>query len=135
MTTPRGLAGLALADAGNERAALDDMRARWPKAQYVEDKAATAPVARRIFDTSLWRKDQPLRVVLIGTDFEIRVWEKLLSIPMGRLTTYSDLAARRARRKPRARSARRSARIRCASWCHATASSARPATSRAITGA
>src|SRR6476659_305456 len=56
MTTPRGLAGLALADAGNERAALDDMRARWPRAQYVEDKAATAPVARRIFDTSLWRK-------------------------------------------------------------------------------
>jgi AraC family transcriptional regulator of adaptative response/methylated-DNA-[protein]-cysteine methyltransferase len=93
MTTPRGLAGLALADAGNERAALDDMRARWPRAQYVEDKAATAPVARRIFDTSLWRKDQTLRVVLIGTDFEIRVWEKLLSIPMGRLTTYSDLAA------------------------------------------
>src|SRR6188472_942006 len=33
MTTPRGLAGLALADAGNERAALDDMRARWPRAQ------------------------------------------------------------------------------------------------------
>jgi AraC family transcriptional regulator, regulatory protein of adaptative response / methylated-DNA-[protein]-cysteine methyltransferase len=93
MTTPRGLAGLALADEGSERAALDDMRARWPRASYVEDNAATAPVARRIFDTSLWRKDQPLRVVLIGTDFEIRVWEKLLSIPMGRLTTYSGLAA------------------------------------------
>jgi AraC family transcriptional regulator of adaptative response/methylated-DNA-[protein]-cysteine methyltransferase len=93
MTTPRGLAGLALADEGSERAALHDMRARWPKAHYVEDKAETAPIARRIFDTNLWRKDQPLRVVLIGTDFEIRVWEKLLSIPMGRLTTYSDLAA------------------------------------------
>jgi AraC family transcriptional regulator of adaptative response/methylated-DNA-[protein]-cysteine methyltransferase len=93
MTTPRGLAGLALADEGSERAALDDMRARWPKAHYVEDKAETALIARRIFDTNLWRKDQPLRVVLIGTDFEIRVWEKLLSIPMGRLTTYSDLAA------------------------------------------
>src|SRR6478609_12201200 len=42
MTTPRGLAGLALADPGEEKAALDDMRARWPRAQYVEDKAATA---------------------------------------------------------------------------------------------
>jgi len=93
MTTPRGLAGLALADAGKERAALRDMRARWPKAKYVEDFAATAPTARRIFDSSLWRKEQPLRVVLIGTDFEVRVWEKLLTIPMGRLTTYSDLAA------------------------------------------
>jgi AraC family transcriptional regulator of adaptative response/methylated-DNA-[protein]-cysteine methyltransferase len=93
MTTPRGLAGLALADAGKERAALRDMRARWPKARYVEDFAATAATARRIFDTTLWRPEQPLRVVLIGTDFEVRVWEKLLTIPMGKLTTYSDLAA------------------------------------------
>src|SRR5690349_19755315 len=94
MATPRGLAGLALADAGREKAALADMRARWPKARYVEDAGATAPTARRIFDVRLWRKDQPLRVVLIGTDFEIRVWEKLLTIPMGGLTTYSDLAAK-----------------------------------------
>ena len=56
MTTPRGLAGLALADAGKERAALRDMRARWPKARYVEDFAATAATARRIFDPSLWQK-------------------------------------------------------------------------------
>jgi AraC family transcriptional regulator of adaptative response/methylated-DNA-[protein]-cysteine methyltransferase len=94
MTTPRGLAGLALADAGKERAALRDMKSRWTKAKYVEDFASTAPTARRIFDAALWRKNQPLRVVLIGTDFEVRVWEKLLDIPMGKLTTYSDLAAR-----------------------------------------
>jgi AraC family transcriptional regulator of adaptative response/methylated-DNA-[protein]-cysteine methyltransferase len=94
MTTPRGLAGLALADPGKERGALRDMKSRWPKAKYVEDFAVTAPTARRIFDPSLWRKEQPLRVVLIGTDFEVRVWEKLLTIPMGRLTTYSDLAVK-----------------------------------------
>jgi AraC family transcriptional regulator of adaptative response/methylated-DNA-[protein]-cysteine methyltransferase len=94
MKTPRGLAGLALADPGKERAALRDMRARWPKAKYFEDLAATAPIACRIFDAALWREDQPLRVVLIGTDFEVRVWEKLLSVPMGKLTTYADLAAR-----------------------------------------
>ena len=94
MITPRGLAGLALADAGKERAALTDMRRRWPKAKYVEDFAATAATARRIFDTALWRPEQPLRVVLIGTDFEVRVWEKLLTIPMGKLTTYSDIAVK-----------------------------------------
>jgi len=94
MMAPRGLAGLAMADAGKERAALKDMRSRWPKAHYVEDFAATAATARRIFDTALWQPDQPLRVVLIGTDFEVRVWENLLKIPMGNLTTYSDLAAR-----------------------------------------
>src|ERR1051326_4165865 len=48
MTTPRGLAGLALADTGKERAALRDMRSRWPRAKYIEDFAATAPTARRI---------------------------------------------------------------------------------------
>jgi AraC family transcriptional regulator, regulatory protein of adaptative response / methylated-DNA-[protein]-cysteine methyltransferase len=99
MTTPRGLAGLALADAGKERSALHDMRARWPNAKYVEDFAATAATARRIFDPALWRKDQPLRVVLIGTDFEVRVWEKLLDIPMGRLDTYSGIAAKVGDRK------------------------------------
>jgi len=94
MATPRGLAGLALADAGKERAALADMRRRWPKAKYAEDVAATAPLARRIFDPTQWRADQPLRIVLIGTDWEVRVWEALLKIPMGRLATYSGIAGK-----------------------------------------
>jgi AraC family transcriptional regulator of adaptative response/methylated-DNA-[protein]-cysteine methyltransferase len=92
MTTDRGLCGLAFADFGQERAALEDMRRRWPRAQAVEDSASTAPLAARIFDRNLWRADRPLRVVLIGTDFEVRVWETLMRIPMGRAITYSDLA-------------------------------------------
>ena len=94
MATERGLAGLAFADPGEEEAALADMRSRWPKASYVDDKARTAVLARRIFDPKLWRADRPLRVVLIGTDFEVRVWEALLRIPMGRATTYSDIAVK-----------------------------------------
>jgi AraC family transcriptional regulator, regulatory protein of adaptative response / methylated-DNA-[protein]-cysteine methyltransferase len=92
MATERGLAGLAFADPGEERAALADMKARWPRAAYVEDSARTAGIARRIFDSSQWQEDKPLRVVLIGTDWEVRVWETLLQIPMGRLATYSDIA-------------------------------------------
>ena len=94
MATARGLAGLALTDAGKERTALADMKRRWPKATYIEDAAATAPLARRIFDPSQWRAEQPLRIVLIGTDWEVRVWEALLKIPMGRLTTYSEIAGK-----------------------------------------
>ncbi len=93
MSTGRGLCGLAFADAGEEVAALADMRARWPNADYVEDPAATAPLVSRIFNPTAWRDDQPLRIVFIGTDFEIRVWETLLRIPMGRATTYSSIAA------------------------------------------
>ncbi len=94
MATPRGLAGLAFADKGEEKSALKDMRARWPKAQYAENTSVTGPLAQRIFDPQLWRPDRPLRVVLIGTDWEIRVWETLLAIPMGRAATYSDIAAK-----------------------------------------
>jgi AraC family transcriptional regulator of adaptative response/methylated-DNA-[protein]-cysteine methyltransferase len=94
MATERGLAGLAFADPGEERAALADMKARWPRAAYVEDSARTAGIARRIFDSSQWQQDKPLRVVLIGTDWEVRVWEALMQIPMGRLTTYSDIASK-----------------------------------------
>ncbi|MCO5082267.1 MAG: bifunctional helix-turn-helix domain-containing protein/methylated-DNA--[protein]-cysteine S-methyltransferase [Rhizobiaceae bacterium] len=92
MVTDRGLAGLAFNDPGDERAALEDMTSRWPNATYVEDISATAPYAARIFDPAKWRSDQPLRVVLIGTDFQIRVWEALLRIPMGKACTYSAIA-------------------------------------------
>jgi AraC family transcriptional regulator of adaptative response/methylated-DNA-[protein]-cysteine methyltransferase len=94
MATERGLAGVAFADKGEEKAALADMKRRWLRAEYVEDVARTAPIAQRIFDPKLWRAEQPLRIVLIGTDWEVRVWEALLKIPMGCATTYSNLAAK-----------------------------------------
>lgn len=91
LATERGLCGLAFAD-HSERAALEDMRGRWPNARLVENKAHTLGYARRVFETGLWREDQPLRVVLIGTDFEVRVWETLLTIPLGRTSTYGKVA-------------------------------------------
>jgi len=92
LVTPHGLAGLAFADEDHTGAAFEDMRRRWPRADYVRDDAAIAPTARRIFDRTQWNPDQPLRITLIGTDFEVRTWETLLRIPMGRATTYSDVA-------------------------------------------
>ncbi len=92
MVTDRGLAGLAFADGGGEAEAYEDMRRRWPNAEHVEDSAATEPFAQRIFDPARWRGEEPLRVVLIGSDFQIRVWEALLKVPLGRACTYSDIA-------------------------------------------
>ncbi|MDB5642980.1 MAG: methylated-DNA--[protein]-cysteine S-methyltransferase [Hyphomicrobiales bacterium] len=93
VVAPRGLAGLGFVDAAGREAALADMRRRWPKAEFREDAAATAPYVRRAFDPDLWRADQPLRVVLIGSDFEVQVWRALLKIPLGAATTYSDVAS------------------------------------------
>ena len=92
MVTERGLAGLAFADPGEEREAFEDMRSRWPNALYVEDLSATASYAARIFDPARWRDAKPLRVVMIGTDFQIRVWDALLKIPMGKASSYSAIA-------------------------------------------
>ena len=88
----RGMVGIGFVDDGDREATLTDMIRRWPRARFLEDDRVTAPYAARAFDPSLWRPDTPLRVVMIGTDFEVRVWETLLSVPMGRATTYSDIA-------------------------------------------
>ena len=93
LITSEGLAGLAFADHGQEKPALADMRSRWPEATYVENRQATAAYAKRIFESERWKPDQPLRVVFIGSDFEIRVWETLLRIPFGKASTYSDIAS------------------------------------------
>ena len=86
------LVGLAFCDAGEEALALDDMKSRWPNARYSENFSLTEMIAKRIFRPDNWSPDTPLRVTLIGTDFQIRVWDTLLGIPMGRAKTYSDIA-------------------------------------------
>ncbi|KQT83105.1 bifunctional helix-turn-helix domain-containing protein/methylated-DNA--[protein]-cysteine S-methyltransferase [Aurantimonas sp. Leaf443] len=96
VATGRGLAGIGFSDASAEgdAAALADMVRRWPKARFSRDDAGIAPLAARAFRPDEWRAESPLRVVLIGTDFEVRVWEALLAIPVGQATTYSDIATR-----------------------------------------
>ncbi|HXW20057.1 MAG TPA: methylated-DNA--[protein]-cysteine S-methyltransferase [Roseiarcus sp.] len=92
VTTPRGVAGLGFVDEGDRAAGLADMHKRWPRATLVHDQQATTALARRAFDPREWRPDRPLRVVMIGSDFELRVWETLLRVPMGAATTYADIA-------------------------------------------
>jgi AraC family transcriptional regulator of adaptative response/methylated-DNA-[protein]-cysteine methyltransferase len=93
VATDRGLAGLGFVD-GDREAALADLRRRWPKARFAEDAEATAPYARRAFDPALWRPERPLRLVLIGSKFDVSVWEALLSLETGRATTYGAIARR-----------------------------------------
>ena len=66
--------------------------ARTRRASFREAPVETAIYCRRIFEPQEWRAEQPVRLVLIGTDFEVRVWECLLRIPMGRAVSYGDIA-------------------------------------------
>ncbi|MEM0899436.1 MAG: bifunctional helix-turn-helix domain-containing protein/methylated-DNA--[protein]-cysteine S-methyltransferase [Pseudomonadota bacterium] len=92
MATDRGLCGLAFGDENRERECFDDMARRWPFADFMENSSATAPYAARVFSPDQWTDDKPLRVVLIGTDFQVSVWETLLRIPMGKAMPYSTIA-------------------------------------------
>jgi AraC family transcriptional regulator, regulatory protein of adaptative response / methylated-DNA-[protein]-cysteine methyltransferase len=92
--TEYGLSGIGFADgAMSVEAAFEDLANRWPRASYRRDDAAVAPVAARVFDPARWTPDEPVRVVLIGTDFEVSVWQTLLKIPVGRATTYQSVAS------------------------------------------
>ncbi len=93
VVTEYGLAGLGFADAQMSMdEAFEDLRLRWPNARYSRDDSKVAPVAARIFDPLRWNAEAPVKVVLIGTDFEVKVWETLLKIPVGKATTYQTVA-------------------------------------------
>lgn len=88
MTTAKGLCGLGFGDDGEERAMLADMKARWPKAAYRENPAHTAKIAKQIFETT----NGTLPLHLLGTQWQIKVWQALLAIPSGKVATYKSIA-------------------------------------------
>ncbi|WP_323015116.1 methylated-DNA--[protein]-cysteine S-methyltransferase [Devosia sp.] len=91
--TDYGLSGLGFADADmTVQAAFEDLANRWPNARFTRNDARVAPLIAHAFDPARWSAEHPVRVVLIGTDFEVQVWETLLTIPVGGATTYQSVA-------------------------------------------
>jgi len=94
MVTDRGLCGLAFLDARGKQACFDDMANRWPKAVLIEGARETAGYMAQIFGQAQGgiNDTKPLRFLLKGTDFQVKVWEALMTLPLGSLTTYGDIA-------------------------------------------
>lgn len=89
MGTDRGLCGLAFAAECGREAAMADMAARWPAAAFVEDGDALRPWVDAAFGGT-----GEVALAPIGAPFQIKVWEALLTIPSGHVTTYSEIAKR-----------------------------------------
>ncbi len=87
MGTDLGLCGLAFAEESGEAEAMADLRARWPNATYVED----AEALRGWVEAGFAQKGEA-RLHMIGAPFQIKVWEALMQVPTGHVTTYSDIA-------------------------------------------
>ncbi len=90
--TERGVCWLSFVPDGSPDDRVDEMRSAWANARFVEDRAATRAVVARIYDPARWRASDPLPVLVRGTNFQIKVWEALLRIPLGTVVAYEDLA-------------------------------------------
>jgi AraC family transcriptional regulator, regulatory protein of adaptative response / methylated-DNA-[protein]-cysteine methyltransferase len=86
MATDRGLCGIGFAADTGPDATFADLCKRWPHATFIQDPAAIRPLAEAAFG------NQPAQLHLIGAPFQIKVWEALLNIPTGHVTTYGTLA-------------------------------------------
>lgn len=91
-TTERGVCALEFVGEDGRDATLDAVRQRWPGARFVRRQKDTEAVADGIFDAARIDADQPLKLWFKGTNFQIRVWDALLRIPPGALTTYGAIA-------------------------------------------
>lgn len=90
MGTEKGICGMGFAAEMGEQAAFDDLLRRWPKARFVEDPVALRPWVQAAFGARNDGAQAPL--YLIGAPFQIKVWEALLAIPSGHVTTYGEIA-------------------------------------------
>jgi AraC family transcriptional regulator, regulatory protein of adaptative response / methylated-DNA-[protein]-cysteine methyltransferase len=86
--TRRGICHLGFPSRKNREKALSKLKKRWPQAQVKEDRRQIQKTAREIFKSP--RK--PLKVLLKGSPFQLKVWEALLQIPRGQTRSYGEVA-------------------------------------------
>ena len=89
MGTGKGICGIGFAAEEGEQATMADMLARWPRAEFTEDAERLRPWALNAFRAD---QNEATPLYLIGAPFQIKVWEALLTIPSGYVTTYSQIA-------------------------------------------
>jgi AraC family transcriptional regulator of adaptative response/methylated-DNA-[protein]-cysteine methyltransferase len=88
-STEKGICYMAFED--NKETAFGELKKKFPNASFTEQQDALQRNALSIFDKD-WTKLNTIKLHLKGTDFQLKVWESLLTIPMGKLSTYGSLA-------------------------------------------
>ncbi|RYY52531.1 MAG: methylated-DNA--[protein]-cysteine S-methyltransferase [Chitinophagaceae bacterium] len=91
-STSKGVCHMAFADEGTEKA-FENLRSIFPNAAYRQFLDLKQQNALFVFNQD-WSRLEEIKLHLKGTDFQLKVWQALLEIPDGGLTTYGTLAAR-----------------------------------------
>ena len=89
-STSKGICYMAFAD--KQEQALEELRKHFSNAVFIQVVDMIQQNALYIF-THDWAKLNQIKLHLKGTDFQLKVWETLLKIPMGQLSTYGNIAA------------------------------------------
>ena len=90
--TDRGICALQFFGDEGPDAVLADIKKRFPGAAFTEAQAETWALCEAVFGPGRGDTNRPLRLWYKGTNFQIKVWQALLSIPAGQLVTYGDIA-------------------------------------------
>ncbi|WP_394666608.1 bifunctional helix-turn-helix domain-containing protein/methylated-DNA--[protein]-cysteine S-methyltransferase [uncultured Chryseobacterium sp.] len=88
-STEKGICYMAFET--DQHKALGDLQSKFPNASFFERKDDFQSNALSIFSKD-WSELNTIKLHLKGTDFQLKVWESLLTIPMGKLSTYGNLA-------------------------------------------
>ena len=88
--TGRGICALRFIGTRSREEEIQGLASEWPRAALLHDSSVTAPVVGQIFLGAAGAHSLALH--LRGTNFQIKVWEALLAIPQGRVTSYAHLA-------------------------------------------
>lgn len=94
-STERGICGLWFTDTLGRAETLNELRDKWPEAELVENQATTEQLVNRVFALDQLNQtddEQPLNLLIRGTNFQLQVWQALLKIPAGTVCTYGDIA-------------------------------------------
>ena len=89
-STPKGVCYLAFAD--DEESTLNELRQIFPNATYQGQKDEFQQNALQHFAEKDWNRLPPVILHIKGTPFQMKIWEELVKIPFGKLTTYQALA-------------------------------------------
>lgn len=90
--TDRGICGLRFARGDGEAGIASWLTGQWPGAEIRRDQNGTGPLSERVFSFPSDNPPAPLHLFVRGTNFQIKVWEALLRIPLGKAVSYEDVA-------------------------------------------
>lgn len=91
-TTERGICRISFLEKENRSEMINQLYSSWPRAEFIENQNHIQAITQRIFEKQISDAPHRLHLHVKGTNFQVNVWQALLTIPSGRLVSYQDIA-------------------------------------------